>query len=223
MSNIIDNNTIIKIVKDITGYENMGLRRIPMGEYLKLKKNAIRVYAILQRMSYWNPNGNEDHRYIPMWQFTQSYVASELNLTRNTIGTKLKELKEVGLIKYITNDLGEMYMILPNVGDYYVLVDLEDKDVKDILVNYDSCLLRTYLFHKSFSVYANKKGDSSYTVTLEYIAETIGFSTTNLGKITDANRELEKRGIITIEKSYKKDRLSLNMIENNTYTFNGKG
>lgn len=210
-------NVIIRHINLPTDYENMGLRRIPVGEFLKLKKNALRVYAELQRLSYWNRS--EEHRYIPMWQISNTEIAKTLNMSRTTVISKLKELDKAKLIKYIASELDEKYIILPRVGDYYVLVDLQDEVVLDILNNQDSCMFKTYLFHKSFHTYAKSKGNSNYTVTLEYIAETIGTSPTNLDKIIRCNKWLSDRCVISITKTYNKDRVTLKVKENNTYTF----
>lgn len=171
----------------------IGKRRIPIGDYLKLKKSSLLLYIHLQQISKWTKG--EHHRYIFKEEFSVSNASRTTGLSRNTINAKLKVLNEVGMIKYWSNDSGVEYILLPDIGDYYVLVDTSLKFVRAILELCDEVLLRVYLFHKSHG-----RTQHTYSYTLDKIAEEIGYCANNRDRISKANAVLEGFNVIKITK-----------------------
>ena len=191
-----------------------GTRRVPIGDYLKLKKNSLLLYIYLQKMSKWNQS--EIHRYIKLKELDKPKIAKDLKMGLTSIYRKLDSLEKLGLVFYLdkTNKKGEIekYLILPQVGDYYTLVDVKLSFVKAILRQCNETLLRVFLFHKSNGMY----GDEYYP-TLEYIAKCIGASPTHLQKIIDCNSILEGFEVIRIRKEYYKGENGLT--QKNYYTY----
>lgn len=171
------------------------LRRIPTGDLLKSKKTSFILYIKLQQMSFRNPNGIENYRYIPVSLINNTSLSKELKLSRPTIISRFRDLEELGLISYKEID-GQRYLILPNEGDFYVLVDIEL--IKLLLANCKEHFVKIYLLHKAYST-----NYGEYYLTLEQIAEQIGLSKTHLQKIIDANKLLQKLGILQIIKEHK--------------------
>lgn len=193
--------------------EYIGERRVPVGEYLKLKKNSLLLYIYLQKISTWNDG--EKHRYIRECELNKTKMAKELKMTTRSVYDKLKRMEEIGLITYWYKKNGnkeDKYIILPQVGDYYTLVDVSLKFVKSILRRCDECLLRVFLFHKSYG-----RNGQEYYPTLQYIAESVGYSPTNLQRIIDCNNILEGFEIIKIRKEYV--RVDGVTVEKNYYTY----
>lgn len=171
------------------------LRRIPTGKLLKLKGISFKVYIKLQAISLRNPNGGDKHRYIPINWINKTTLAKELGVTRPTIVNKFKELEKNKLIRFKKINEKE-YLILPDKGDFYVLLDLDLIEL--LLSNCTDHFIKVYLIHKA---YCNKYGE--HYLKLEQIAKEIGVSTTHLQKIIDANVLLQQLGVLEITKEWK--------------------
>lgn len=194
--------------------ENFGQRRVPVGEYLKLKKNSLLLYIYLQKISKWNQQ--EIHRYIKESELDKTKISKNLRMSLASVYRKLDNLEKIGLIFYIEkeNKKGkkEKYLVLPQVGDYYTLVDVNLKFVKSVLALCDEVLLRVFLFHKTMGA-----NGEEYYPSLEYIAKSIGYSPTHLQKIIDANNVLEGFEIIKIRKeTYRSEQ---GITQKNYYTY----
>lgn len=209
------NNDVFASVKRDDAYK--GERRFPMGEFLKLKKQSFLLYAELQQISKWTEG--EDHRYLKYYEINKTKMSKKLGMSKNTLDSKLKLLEESGMITIEEmNDI--KYILLPNVGDYYVLVDLNIRFMKALLDEKNELLLRVMLFHKSYSEYVKRsKNESSYQVTLDYIADCVGWSKTHLQNIINMNTILEGFDVIKIDKSYEKSMKTGKVIERNVYTY----
>lgn len=169
------------------------LRRIPTGEVLKSKEVSFKLYLKLQHISKKNFKDNlNKHRYVPFNLVNKTYLAKELEMSRQTIITKFKGLEKSKLIKSIYT-LGNDYYILPDKKKYYVLLDIDC--IQLLLSNCDEYCIRIFLLHKS---YTNKYGE--YYLTLEQIAEQVGLSKTHLQKIIDSNSRLENLGVLQIDR-----------------------
>lgn len=200
--------------------KDQGMRRVPVGEFLKLKKDSFLLYCALQKISFREEGDKE--RYIKEidLNFAQLKSLSGIKDYR-TMKNKLKQLEIDGFINQEINNSGEIIYKLPLVGDFYVLLDLEMRHIKAILELCDESLLRVMLFHKSYAETMKRKGHKgAYTVTLPYIADCIGLSSksrANIEKIIKCNNALEGFGTIKIEKRWEKKEGST--VERNYYTF----
>lgn len=199
-------------------------RRVPVGEFLKLKKVSFLLYVTLQHMSSWD--GIDEHRYIPMYKIKKRKLAKQLDISRTTLDAKFNELEKYGMINYYTTKDGAEYIKLPKVGDYYVIINWKLKFYEAIMRLCDETLLRVLLFHYSYNITTNGKKPLSqrkpYTVTLDYIAESIGASKTNLQKIIDCNEVLSGLEVIRIDKETKIDTQTGAIKTINIYTYLNK-
>lgn len=93
--------------------------------FLQDKNCNDRIYAYLLLQSRFNPNGRETHRYVEKMSNLQ--IAADLKLNKNTVGTRMKDLKSRG---YVIQE-GKYYLV-PK-PDYYTLIP---KDTLDFLLYY---------------------------------------------------------------------------------------
>lgn len=93
--------------------------------FLQDKNCNDRIYAYLLLQSKFNPNGRETHRYVEKMSNLQ--IAADLKLNKNTVGTRMKDLKSRG---YVIQE-GKYYLV-PK-PDYYTLIP---KDTLDFLLYY---------------------------------------------------------------------------------------
>ena len=84
-----------------------------------------RIYAYLLLQSKFNPTGRETHRYVE--KMSNIKIAEALGISRNTVGTRMKDLKSRG---YVIQE-GKYYLV-PK-PDYYTLIP---KDTLDFLLYY---------------------------------------------------------------------------------------
>lgn len=198
-----------------------GLRRVPVGNFLKLKKISFILYVYLQQISYWDKDSNEEHRYIPFTKINKTKITKELSMGRKTLNDNLQYLIDVGLLNIETAKDGCKYYILPNVGDYYVLCDFTIQGLKTLFMHLSEPLLRVFLFHKSYSIYARKNNMKEYSVPITKILECIGYSQNNKKLVIDCNMALQEVGVLDIRKeSYFDD--DGNVFNRNYYTYKGR-
>lgn len=177
------------------------LRYVPVGEFLKLKKDSFLLYCVLQQDSYRNPH--EKHRFFYEEDINYAYLRRKTGIRDlRTIKNKFNQLQvDKFIVKKIGQD-GKVFYILPCVSDYYVLVNFKIREIKAIMKLCDENLLRVYLFHKSYSLsYPNKE----YRVTRDYICRCIGLSdkcSNNLHLITDCHDALCGFGILKVFKKW---------------------
>lgn len=175
-------------------------RRMPTGEYLKMKKVNYIIYAKLQQISLRNPE--EQHRYVPVSLINKTQLAKEIKSKPNTIRLKLQQLEKVGLIKLVKCESGDYYKLL-NDSDYYELIDLDLKFFKLMLKFTSDLVWRVYLVHKGESRRVKERyGKDTYFVTRDEIARRVGYSVTNLQTITDVNEFLKEINCIEYHSKY---------------------
>lgn len=175
-------------------------RHMPGGKYLKMRKINYILYAKLQQLS--NRNEGEQHRYVNVKSINKTQIAKEIKSKPATIRKQLKELEELGLIKYVDSGEKQYYKLLIS-EDYYCLVDLDLKFFKLMLKFTTDVLWRVYLVHKSEAARVKRKyGKDEYYITRHEIAQRIGYSTNNLQIITDANEFLREINCITYTKEW---------------------
>ena len=210
-------------MKNIQNIKN--LRRIPVGEYLKLKKESFLLYCYLQQISYFDQILDSDtgHRYIYVDSLNYSEIKRKTGIKEyRTLYKKINSLQSSGFIELKTTKEGKQVYILPCVGDYYTLIDFKIEYMKSIMKMCDENLLRVMLFHKSYSKFLkDRKGICTYKVNREYIAQCIGLKPypINLQIITDCNNCLAGFKVIKIEKRWEKSEKTGNTVERNYYTF----
>lgn len=196
------NKDQVKGVSKQTRKNKNNQRRIPTGKYLKMKKKSLLPYVYLQQISSWSQGDN--HRYIETLTLNRAEMCRETGMSNKGIYNQLKHLEEVGLIKYWTKEHewgATEYILLPEVNEFYVLVNFEEDYTKKLLGLQDELLLKMFLFHKSYSTMNGR----SYMFTLDYLADGIGYSKSNLNKIVKANAKLEELGIIRQNKKWVRD------------------
>ena len=198
---------------------NEGLRRIPVGEFLKLKKDSFLLYMALQQMSYREQG--EKERYVLEKSLNFSALRRITGIKHGTtMKQKFEQLQIDGFVRK-GEQYGEVCYFLPLVSDYYVLIDMKIREIKAILDLCDESLVRVMLFHKSYSETMKRKGQKEYSVTLEYIADCIGLSSksrNNIEKIIKCNDALSGFKMLNIEKRWEMKDGSTQV--RNYYTFN---
>ena len=205
--------------------QTKNLRRIPVGEYLKLKKESFLLYCYLQQISYFDKvlDSHSKHRYIYLNSINYSQMKRKTGIKEyRTLYKKLESLERSGFIEKKTTTKGDEVYILPCVGDYYTLIYFKIEYMKSIMKMCDEKLLRVMLFHKSYSKsMKDRKGIKTYKVTREYIAECIGLKPypVNLQIITDCNNCLAGFKVLKIDKRWEKSENGSGTVERNYYTF----
>lgn len=131
-------------------------------DYIKDKKITSKqwqVYYYLLSQSYHNNQSNEKHRFIYKNSLNVSSAAKFLGISRPTIYTAIKNLKETGLLR----ETEEAYLI------YYRNWTKIDNDTLKYLLSYSKNeakgidLLRTYLILKKINEVAHNKNDMRFT------------------------------------------------------------
>lgn len=180
------------------------LRYVPVGEFLKLKKDSFLLYCVLQQDSYRNPY--EQHRFFYQEDINYAYLRRKTGIKDlRTIKNKFEQLLVDGFIVKKVGKDEKVFYVLPCVSDYYVLVNFKIREIKAIMKLCDENLLRVYLFHKSYSLsYKNRE----YRVTRDYICRCIGLSdksSNNLRLVTDCHDALCGFGILKITKKWEQE------------------
>jgi biotin operon repressor len=93
--------------------------------FLQDKNCNERIYTYLLLQSKRRPDGSETHRYVE--KMSNQQIAEALGLSRNTVGTRMKDLINRG---YVIKE-GKYYLV-PKT-DYYTLLP---KDTLDFLLYY---------------------------------------------------------------------------------------
>ena len=119
--------------------------------FLKNKNCSDRIYAYLLLKSQRRPDGNEHHRYLE--KISNVKIAEALGISRNTVGTHMKTLKELGYIK----EEGRYYLV-PKT-DYYTLIPEETLDFllhyvigKDKIIKLYIFLYDYFITHRAFII-----------------------------------------------------------------------
>ena len=197
---------------------------MPTGEFLKLEKGCLLIYAYLQMISYRGEGYGlddigEQHRYLRVCDFNKADCFRTTRISRPTIDKKLEILEQSKLIRKQTYNEQEYYIL--DVQDYYTLIDFKMSFMKAILKRCDDVLLRMFLWHKSYHEWLKRcrPGQTKYYVSKTKICENLGIPSNpvNLQRIKDANDILVGFEVISIEKHYVKD--GNNTIQQNWYTY----
>ena len=169
---------------------------IPINKTLFSIKNSMKVYIYLKNKAEYNIE--DDCRVLKLSNLDRKQMAIELKMSLVSVYRKIEQLESIGYIKIET--VGSVkHMYFPLIEGFYTILNTSYEYSKNILSLASEDVLRVFIFHKSFG-----EKEITYTPTLQYIAECIGYSPTHLQKIIDANNILEEMGIIKIKKEYKK-------------------
>lgn len=123
------------------------------GFFLSNKNCNERIYVYLLLKSKRRPDGSETHRYVE--KMTNQKIADDLGMSRNTVGTRLKDLITLGYVK-ISKD--KKYYLVPK-QDYYTLIPEETLDFllnyvenKEKIIKLYILLYDFFIIHKSFTM-----------------------------------------------------------------------
>lgn len=176
-------------------------RRIPTGEdFMKNKKIFDLLYVKLQVESSWKQG--ETHRYIKKSDIVKTAWASDLKITRPTLDTKFKNLKEKGYITEYKAEDGTEYYKLPQKDCYYSLIPTETLTFMLDFTNEDA--IKTYCLLENLWRSYGKEG---YFTKINLLTS-IGYSpsaktkTRMYEKINNILLGLEKLGLIKYEEKY---------------------
>ena len=134
------------------------------GFFLKSRNCNERIYVYLLLKSKRRPDGSENHRYVE--KMSNQKIAEDLGISRNTVGTRIKDLISLG---YIIVE-GKYYLV-PKT-DYYALIP---EATLDFLLNYvegKEKLIKLYIV--LFDYYNSKR-----TFTILNLHQELGYQTPN--------------------------------------------
>jgi len=181
-------NKSLKFIKDnkerfLKQTKVEGYRYVPIENFLKSKKMSYILYIYLQKISF-RIEGNTE-RYILKNNLNYKKIAEELNMDRRTVSKYIKNFIELGLIKIEKDFMEQEFLVLVILNKIdYILINTYTLNYFSNLKEY---IIRTFLFHKYCQMHYN-----NYYCTLNQIAKQIGYSSTNLNKIIEANNYLEE-------------------------------
>lgn len=176
-----DNNKITNTIKDnkieeIGVKKSIGKRYIPLN-FLNNKDINYCLYCALQL--YSERNINEVERYLYKRKINNTQLAKELNMCRATVIKKTKALIDVGLIRNVKLDNGEEVYYFPILeGKKYLLLNLMDNSIKDLINSNNPCALKIYLYLKARTQMfkAQEKKIKDMEVEQGFLCKQIGLS-----------------------------------------------
>ena len=164
-------------------------RQVPNHKQICANKKYYDIlYAYLQCIS---TKDKDNRRFISKKSINFSQLGAKFGLTRQTISTKFKNLKEMGLIRDANS---EQYELITLDKDLAMLVQYDTLKILVDALNENSISVYVYLLERYF---ANES--KPYTFTLDQIKTRIGVSTTtrsNNDIITNILFVLQKIGLI---------------------------
>lgn len=181
---------------------------VPIDKNIMLIKNSLKIYIYLKNMGEFMENGD---RLLKENSINKTKMAKDLGISLRSIYDKLFCLEKSGYIQYNLIN-GSKYISFPNIAERFVILNTSYSYVKNIISLNNESLLRVFLFHKSMG-----RSGEEYYPTLQYIAESTGYSPTHLQRIIDCNAILEGFDVIRIRKEYVK--VNGATIEKNYYTY----
>ena len=146
------------------------------------------LYSYLQCISQWQRN---ERRYFLKKEVSYVKLAEKFGLSRQTVSTRFKNLKELGLIAERDK---ESYWLMPLDADLASLIPYETLQVLVDALNDNAISTYVYLFNR---YYAN--GCQPFQFTLDQVKKFVGLSLTNKHNndiITNILYILEKIGLI---------------------------
>ena len=176
-----DNNKITNTIKDnkieeIGVKKSIGKRYIPLN-FLNNKDINYCLYCALQL--YSERNINEVERYLYKRKINNTQLAKELNMCRATVIKKTKALIDVGLIRNVKLDNGEEVYYFPILeGKKYLLLNLMDNSIKDLINSNNPCALKIYLYLKARTQMFKAQGKKIKDMEVEqgFLCKQIGLS-----------------------------------------------
>lgn len=164
-------------------------RQMPKSKEICANKKYYDIlYAYLQCISEKDENGS---RKFDKKEVNFTKLGNIFNLSRQTVSTKFKNLKELGLIKEADNDTYELISLEKDIA---TLVPYNTLKIITDALSENSISTYIYLFN---CYYAN--GCKSFNFTLEQIKNYIGICTSTRSNdeiVTNILYVLEKIGLI---------------------------
>lgn len=182
-------------------------RRIPVVEILKdAQKFNLSLYAKLLIESNWNEG--ENHRYLYKNMYVMSDYIKDLRISRNTLKKDIAYLKECHAIKLGEyEELGSMNGGRNEVIKIYTVreqfIAFEVDYIRYLITNLSDFEFKLYTLYYQYS-----KCSLGYcTLDQGTLLNKLNYSdcSGNRMKITEANRKLERLGLVIVTKSQKVD------------------
>lgn len=183
------------------------------GFFLKNKNCNERIYIYLLLKSKRRPDGSETHRYVE--KMTQQKIADDLGISRNTVGTRLKDLIKFGYVvpdgKYYKVPKTDYYALIPEMTLHFLLnyVKGGEKLIKLYIVLFDYFNLRKTFsmsdLHKELGYATSKDGkpiskNSIYIRTLLMILSEAGLVTYEIKEgRNDKGAPIDKYNILSMK------------------------
>lgn len=193
----------------------------------------MKLYLYLKKNMFSNTQGGWDYKYMYVKDLNKTKIAEYMGISRPTLNKYFKQLYDLGVlvleekygvIKMYNLDTSEGNFCKITVEEAEILLD--DKEV-------ESDHIKTFLIYRSYS-----NSGKNFVGTRENIAKHIDakgkerivdgktfkdFNKETLNRISDINKLLIKKGLITIKKTFdrdvKKNKLSIRCNKsNNDYT-----
>lgn len=176
ITNTIKDNKITDKIEEIGVKKSIGKRYIPLN-FLNNKDINYCLYCALQL--YSERNINEVERYLYKRKINNTQLARELNMCRATVIKKTKALIDVGLIRHVKLDNGEEVYYFPILdGKKYLLLNLMDNSIKDLINSNNPCALKIYLYLKARTQMFKAQGKKIKDMEVEqgFLCKQIGLS-----------------------------------------------
>lgn len=178
LTNITKDNKTNKIeeTEAIGVKKSIGKRYIPLN-FLNNKDINYCLYCALQL--YSERNISEVERYLYKRKINNTQLAKELNMCRATVIKKTKALIDIGLIRNVKLDNGEEVYYFPILeGEKYLLLNLMDNSIKDLINSNNPCALKIYLYLKARTQMFKAQGKKIKDMEVEqgFLCKQIGLS-----------------------------------------------
>ncbi len=171
-------------------------RQIPNNKTICADKKYYDIlYGYLQQISEQERMNNVIVRYVPIKEINYTELGKILNLSRQTVSTKMKNLEKLGLV--VRNDLKKRYELINLESDMATLVPYPTLKVLVDALSENSISTYVYLLKRYMANF-----EKPFQFTLSQIKGAIGISTatrSNDNIITNILFVLKKIGLIKYE------------------------
>ena len=187
-------NVVDEIVEDIEG-KYQGKRYIPL-DALSNKNINYCLYCALQH--YSERNINETDRYIYRKKINNTELAKELSMSRTTLIKKTKALIDNELIRDVILDNRDEVYYLPCKSNKYLLLDLTDNSMRDLINSNNPNAMKVYLYLKARSDMFKLQNKKNCNMEVEqcFLCKEIGLSQNSRNLLPDYLKLLKDLGLV---------------------------